>query len=651
MTDYGRGSGSEPWHPEDPLFGDVYEQGYQGQGYQPQYQQQPQQQQSQQQPGDWQDPYATGQHQQQYPQQGQGGYGYPQQGGPQQPYPQQGGHPQGQHPQGQHPQGQHPQSPQGRQAYPQAGYDGYDTGSYDTGSYATGGYAPQDPYGGLQPHDPYGSQQDFYGQNGYPPPQQPQYRQQPQQPQPHAPQQAMPQQGMPGPGQGQGQGPGLGHDQGPGQGSGLGQGPGESGTPGGGRRQEPMTRPMRTAPEETGDWDAGADADPREHAFFASGDDEDEDDVPAAAGGRRGAASQPRGGKKRRSGCACLVVAVVLAGGLGGAAYFGYSFYENHFGPAPDYSGQGTGDVQVEVPSGSSLNTIGNILKKAGVVKSVDAFAAAAQKNPKGRTIQAGVYVLRSQMSAASAVTMMLDPKSQSAMIFREGERDKQIYADIDTKLGLPAGSTEKVAKAQWKTFGLPSWANSNSKIDDPLEGFLFPSRYSVAKGMKPEAVLKQMVGEAKVQYAKFDLEAEAKKQGLSTPLQLITVASLVQAEGKTDDDFKKMAKVVYNRMVPDNPETVGLLQFDSTYNYIKNTSSTNISLAKIKTLDNPYNTYKYKGLPPGPIGNPGLVALNAAMNPDPGNWYYFISLDNKTTKFTETKAEFDKLYAQYNKQ
>jgi UPF0755 protein len=599
MTDYGRGSGSEPWHPEDPLFGDVYDP---GQGYQ-------QQPQHPQQDGGWQDPYATGQ--QQYPQQQE----YPQQQyPPQQQYSQQQPHqPQQQQPQHPGPQQFHPQQhgqPQPQQpTYQQQGYDGWDTGSHPAD-----GYGHQDPYGGQQPQDPYstGRQPDFYGQNGYPPPQQPQFRQQGQ-PQPQQPQQPQPQQGHP---------------------------------------QEPGVRPLRPAPANTGSWDAEVEDDAREHAFFANRDDDDDDDAPATtAGSRRAGKSPSQGGKKRRSGCACLVVVAVLAGGLGGAGYYGYAFYQSHFGPAPDFSGDGSGDVQVEIPKGSTLTTMGNILKAAGVVKSVDAFTAAANKNSKGTSIQAGVFVLRKNMSAASAVTMMLDPKSQNAMIVSEGMRDAQIYTAIDKRLGLSAGTTKKTAHDQVKNLGLPDWADTSTKVKDPLEGFLFPSRYSVAKSMKPEALLRQMIGEAKKQYAHFDLVAEARKQGLKSPLQLLTVASLVQAEGKTTDDFKKMSKVVYNRMVTSNTETYGLLQFDSTYNYIKNTSATNISLAKIKSLDDTYNTYKYRGLPPGPIGNPGIDALSAATEPDGGDWYYFISLDGKTTKFAETHDEFNKLYQQYNSQ
>ncbi|NUS10188.1 MAG: endolytic transglycosylase MltG [Streptomyces sp.] len=592
MTDYGRGSGSDPWHPDDPLFGDTYDR---GQGYQ----QQPQGQYG----GEWQDPYATGQHQQQYPQQ-QGNTGqYPQQ--QQQQYGQQG------YPQQQGNTGQYPQQQGHTGQYPQQGYpqqSGYDTGShgtFDTGSHPTGGYGSQDPYGGHP-------QQGYYDQGGgYPQQGQQQY--------------ARPQQPMGAPGQARMQPP-----------------------PGAGRPQEPGTTPMRGAPAGPGDWNDDADdaEDPREHAFFANRDDDDDDDDLPASDGRRAGRNQS-GPRKRRSGCACFVVAAVLLGGLGGGVYYGYGVYQDHFGPAPDYSGQGLAQnqVQVTIPKGATLTTMGNVLKEAGVVKSVEAFTSAANKNPKGTSIQAGTYVLNKQMSAAAAVAMMLDPKSQSYLIVFEGMRDKQIYEAIDKKLDLKAGTTEGVAKSKYKTFGLPSWAVSGHDVKDPLEGFLFPTRYSAAKGMKPEDVLKQMVHQANAQYTSLNLAAEAKKQNLDSPYQLLTVASLVQAEGKTDDDFRKMAKVIYDRLLPSNKQgTNHLLQFDSTYNYVKNTAQAKISNKEIYSLKDPYNTYINTGLTPGPIGNPGLDALKAAMDPDPGSWYFFISKDGKTTEFAETLAEFNRI-------
>ncbi|WP_327292091.1 endolytic transglycosylase MltG [Streptomyces sp. NBC_01198] len=649
MTDYGRGSGSEPWHPDDPLFGDAYDR---GQGYQQPQQQQPPPPQG----GEWQDPYATGQHQQQYPQQGTGQYPQQhQQQYPQQQYPAQ----QPQQGTGQYPQQQYPQQggygydPGAQQPYDNGAHGTYDTGSHstggygndtgshstggygndtgshstggygnDTGSHSTGGYGNQDPYAGQQ-------QPDYYGQGGG-------YQQQPQQPQQYRQQPV-------GPGMQQPQQPGGPGMQQPQQG---GQ-PGQPGRPApgqgrlqqpapGARPQEPGVRPLRTAPAETGEWDPEGEADPREHAFFSGHDDDDDDDVPATgeAGGRRAGRNQPKGGKKRRSGCACLTVLLVLGGGLSGAVYYGYGVYQDHFGPAPDYSGEGTGSVQVDVPKGATLVIMGNLLKNAGVVKSVDAFTAAARNNPKGQSIQAGVYSLKKNMSAKSAVVMMLDPKSQSAMIIPEGWRATRIYAAIDSKLGLKTGTT--AAQVKGVNLGLPAWAKGN------LEGFLFPAKYSVGKSMKPVDIVKQMVNQAQAEYTRDGIEAAASKAG-RTPLEIVEIASLIQAEAQEADDFGKVSRVIYNRL-----DQGMKLQFDSTINYAMGRSTLTTSNSDIH-YKSPYNTYDNKGLPPGPIDSPGHQAVEAALNPTSGNWLYFVTVKPGDTRFTNNFATHQKNVQDFN--
>ncbi|MBV7695519.1 endolytic transglycosylase MltG [Streptomyces sp. TRM70350] len=555
MTEYGRGQGSEPWHPEDPLYGDG---GWGGQqaptgpqspyGGQPQhYPEQPQQPQY----GDW----GTGE---------QPGYGQAQQ--------------------------------QYQQQYDQQQYAGqaqqsYDTQQqYDSGTWATG-IQPHLPYSG-DPTDPYpeqtaafgGEQPDLYGTpDAYPPP-------------------------------------------------------------------EPPSR-RRAEPEPRTDWDPGPDQ--GEHAFFSGegegeGDDDDEPGDRRGRGERRGRGGK---GKKSRNGCACLVVALVFGGGLAGVTYFGYQFYQDRFGAAPDYAGDGTSEqVTVEVPKGASGAEIGRRLKAAGVVKSVDAFVAAQSQNPDGDTIQAGAYLLNKQMSAESAIEMMLDPKSQNNVMVTPGQRNVAVYNKIDEKLGLESGTTRDVAEKQYKSLGLPSWANNNGDIKDPLEGFLFPGTYPAAKGMKPEAVLREMVAQANRQYGQYDLDAKAKALNLKNPLQVITVASLVQAEGKTEDDFRKMAEVIYNRLSPDNTETYQLLQFDSTFNYLKGESNIHISEDEINSNQDPYNTYTQKGLPPGPIGNPGAEALKAALNPTDEGWLYFVATDGRNrTEFARTHDEFLELKDKFN--
>ncbi|MGW6647789.1 endolytic transglycosylase MltG [Streptomyces iakyrus] len=573
MTEYGRGQGSEPWHPEDPLYGDGGwggQQAHQGQqspyGGQPQhYPEQPQQPQ-QPQYGDWgtgdQAAYGQAQQQYQYDQQ------YAAQAHGHQQYPgQDHGHQQAQ--------GYHQQQ--------------YDNGGWANDPHQQVSYPgdPGDPYG-QQAGSYDGGQQDYYGTpDAYPPPEPP-----------------------------------------------------------GRRGVEPAQEPSQ---EPATDWDPGPDQ--GEHAFFAGGDDDDDGDEPGERRGRED--KRGRGGgkpKKRRNGMACLLVVVILGGGLAGVSYFGYQFYQDRFGDAPDFAGGGNGQqVTVEIPEGALGYKIGQVLKKAGVVKSVEAFVAAQQSNPEGKSIQDGVYTLQKQMSAETAVELMLSPKSRNNLIIAEGKRNADIYRLIDKRLKVKQGTTAAVAKKDYRKLGLPTWAQNHADVKDPLEGFLYPSSYGVSEGQKPEAVLEQMVKRATATYEKLGVEKKAASLGLEDPWQLITIASLVQAEGTSHEDFRKMAEVVYNRMKPGNPQTNGMLEFDSTYNYIKNQSKIDLTLEELRTYDNPYNTYFHKGLPPGPIDNPGEDAIKGALNPTDDGWYYFISLDGKTSKFTRTNAEHQKLVDQFN--
>lgn len=582
MTEYGRGPGSEPWHPGDPLYGD---QGWEGQQQYP--------------------------HPQQASQYGHGGQGYADpygQGG--QAY---GGDPYQQQAQQQYqqqpPQEQYQQQyvdPQYQQQFqqPQQYETGYPGGGYDTpgqlgqqydGNWETGqaamayGAPPADPYGGQNP--------DLYGTpEAYPPPQPP------------------------------------------------------------GRRQNPPEPVVDWAPEEEAHPEPEPEPEEEKHPFF-TGDDDDYDEEPGRGRGRgsRDDDRERRSKAKKRkgkNGVACLVVALVLVGGVGGIGYFGYQFWQGEFGAAPDYTGSGSGEVQVEIPKAAGGYEIGNILKKAGVVKSVDAFVSAQQKNPRGLSIQAGAYTLKKEMSAESAVTLMLNPASQANLIIPEGKRNAWVYEKLDERLDLAPGTTKKIALAKADSLGLPDWAKNHEEVKDPLEGFLFPASYPVAKGTKPEDALRKMVSRANQEYTKLDLNTKAKALGLKGPWELVTVASLVQVEGKYKHDFDKVARVVYNRLKPGNMETVGRLEFDSTVNYLKGQSTLDVGTVDgLRKIDDPYNTYKVIGLIPGPISNPGIEAVNSAMNPADGPWYYFVSINENKTVFSVTNEEHNRNVAEYEKQ
>ncbi|MFD6240927.1 endolytic transglycosylase MltG [Streptomyces diastaticus] len=617
MTEYGRGQGSDPWQ-EDPLSSPAYGQAAQG-GYGDGW--------SGQQPGGYPPPQPgyDGQPHQQYPRDGA------QQGYPQQQYPQQGlpgqqqydPHQQQGYQQQGYQQQNYPQHSQQDQQTQYAGSDGY--GQQYTGGWDTGQVPPYDPAAG----DPYQQQVPSHpGHDGYADGQHDPYRTEDAYPPPRPP----------------------------------------------GRRESPQpdseweepaeeTHPFFTGADDTPDVDEGRGArrgrgrrNERHHEGDRDTDDEyddgheDEPEPGGRRGGRGGGRQRGRGTKgKSRNGVACLVVSLVLVGGGSAVAYYGYQFYQDRFGPAEDYAGEGSGQVVVEVPQGAVGWDIANLLKKHDVVKSGSAFVNAQNAHPKGKSLQPGFYTLRKQMSGKAAVALMLSPKSRNTLIIPEGRRNAWVYEQIDKRLGVKAGTTEDVALKESKSLGLPKWANNRKDIKDPLEGFLFPSSYPLGKSMEPADVLKKMVAQAKQEYARYDLEGSAEKLGLEDPLQVVTVASLVQAEGMTHDDFRKMAAVVYNRLQPDNTVTNQKLEFDSTYNYLKGESEIDISIAKIRNDPDPYNTYYHKLLPPGPIGNPGSDAMKAATAPDTDDWMFFISIDGKTTKFTKTLADHEALVKEFN--
>ncbi|MFJ2741009.1 endolytic transglycosylase MltG [Streptomyces sp. NPDC087440] len=554
------------------------------------------------------DPTYAGQ--QQYPQQGQPQQPYYDNGGPYQQAPQH----DGPYVQG-HDSGQYPQAQQHTGQYGQ----GYDSGQYPQGSYDGGQYAQAQQGGQYPQQQGHGQQQGDWdtGQG-----------------------QAIPY-GMNAADPYSGQQPGYGaenHDH--------------YGTPDAYPPPQPPAQ-RRAAPEPETDWDADAPVQ-EEHPFFTGaddnragrggGDDDGHDDEPASRRGKGGG----KGKKKGRNGVACLVVSLVILGGLGGVGYVAYSFWKDRFGPAEDFAGEGSGQVEVEIKDDAGLNEIGNALKKAGVVKSVDAFTSAAEKNPKGRTLQPGAYTLRQGMSADSAVTLMLDPKSRSNLMVRPGQRNIAVYKDIDKRLGLAEGTTKKIAKEKVGELGLPAWVPKDPKIKDRLEGFLYPATYSAPKGTKPETILKKMVSQATSHYEAQNITEEAAKMKLK-PFDLLIVASLVEAEGKTHDDYRKIAEVVYNRRTY-NPQTVGRLQFDSTYNYAKGQSNINIGENAINKDKDPYNTYTNDGLPPGPINNPSNDAFTAAVTPTHDGWLYFVATDGlNKTEFAKTHDEFLKLKDKFN--
>ena len=409
------------------------------------------------------------------------------------------------------------------------------------------------------------------------------------------------------------------------------------------RYHDPVPEPPK-APEYTeyeDEYQAGrrfvpgfADPDPDE----ADADYDYDYGPPGDQGSRRARRQNARGRSGRRSRrrfrwiaplAALLVIVVPLA--VGGI--YVYSFYMSKYHPA-DYSGDGTGSVVVQVTSGDTPTSLGPKLVKLGVVASSRAFVLAAEHSPDSSGLEPGFYGMRQHMQATLAYALLANPKNmvQIPVTIPEGWRLSQIVAWLGAKSGIPASKYQAVLRHP-ASLGLPGFANGKP------EGYLFPATYDIQPHETALGVLKGMVQRFGQEAAFVNLPAAAKQVHLS-PAQVITMASLVQAEGGRLSDYPKIARVIYNRLALKMP-----LQLDSTVLYGLNTFGIIASDQQLNS-PSPYNTYKHTGLPPGPIDSPGNAAIQAVLHPAPAsdNWVYFVTVNPKTgeTLFTSSEAQFE---------
>jgi UPF0755 protein len=369
-----------------------------------------------------------------------------------------------------------------------------------------------------------------------------------------------------------------------------------------------------------------------EHASVDGGGPDDGYD-PYYLGGSR---------KKKRGFSGCLAVIVALAVILGGGFLVGTKglhYLKDHLSSlssGADYPGPGKGQVLVEVKSGETVSQIGQQLKSKHVVASVQAFMDASG----GKTgIQVGFYEMKKQMKASDAFNVMINPANilTTTVTVPEGLRVVDILPILAAKTKFPVSAFQAALK-NTSALGLPSYAHGNP------EGYLFPSTYGFGPKETPADMLRDMVTRWKQAAQTDGLVAAAQRLG-KTPGELMTIASLIQAEGR-GPDMPKIARVIYNRLdgPGDQAGTNGLLQIDATVNYaLHRKGVVAVTTAETQDTQSPYNTYINPGLPPGPIDAPGDAAIKAAAKPAAGPWYYYVTVNLRTgeTKFTASYSQF----------
>ena len=268
--------------------------------------------------------------------------------------------------------------------------------------------------------------------------------------------------------------------------------------------------------------------------------------------------------------------------------------------------------VSIEVSDGESGLQIAKDLYAAKVTASVTSFYQLAISDNRSGQISPGSHQLNLKISAKQALEQLLDPKRNSGLI------------------SVIEGSWRSEIATKLKAAGFTDVDGAFSKIVVPKgfsvsEGIYFPAQYSFAKGTSSVVALQSMVD----RFAK-----EAKNVGLTKESELI-VASLVQAEGDPQD-FSKISRVIYNRLKIGMP-----LQLDTTVQYVLKKRGSVFLSTNSTLINSPYNTYKHYGLPAGPIGNPGVAAMSAALHPAVGDWLYFITVKPGDTRFTKSHDEF----------
>lgn len=299
---------------------------------------------------------------------------------------------------------------------------------------------------------------------------------------------------------------------------------------------------------------------------------------------------------------------------------------------APDFpcSNEAAEDSSIEIAKGATGSTIALQLYEANVIKSSQTFFRLAVSDKRSAMIAPGAHIISKEICAAQALDQLLDPKRIAGLInIFEGAWSAEIFKSM-----VAAGFNETDIKSAISRVELPA----GFKV---LEGLLFPAQYSFAKGTSAQEALQSMINRATTELSKSGITAGA---GGFSAQQLVTMASIIQAEGNTQD-FTKISRVIRNRLEKGMP-----LQMDSTVHFVKKVRGKIFLSTESTLLKSDYNTYRKYGLPPGPIGNPGFDALFASANPAVGDWIYFITVAPGDTRFTESNEQFSNWKIEYKK-
>ncbi len=337
---------------------------------------------------------------------------------------------------------------------------------------------------------------------------------------------------------------------------------------------------------------------------------------------------RPRGTFRRRR---FLALALILVGAL--VAWFLIAFFQ----PPPFDPGNGSGEAIITVPEGATAGDVADLLSKEDVVSNGTLFEWRLTLAGKSGQILPGRYVLAHNMSYATAIDRLTGAGGKVTMTIPEGEARDQI-APQAKDLGLSGDYL--AATESFKGFDPNKYGAKNPKS---LEGFLFPATYQLDPGSSVDQLVSQQLQGFQQNFAGVNM-SYAKSKNL-TVYDVLTIASMIDKEVQVPSERPLVAAVIYNRLHRSMP-----LGIDATTRYQFHNYTGEITQSQLNS-HSPYNTRINAGLPPTPIGNPGLDAIKAAAQPAKVNYLYYVLRANGNGRhcFTASGSEFNQLVAAYN--
>ena len=331
--------------------------------------------------------------------------------------------------------------------------------------------------------------------------------------------------------------------------------------------------------------------------------------------------------RRRRTLALSLLGLVILA-----ILWFANSLYQ-------PFHGGGSGRVSVTIPRDASAGQIGDLLEKRGVVSSSFFFQLRATLSGRRGDFKSGSFALKHEMSYAAAMDAISRSPAATdvvSLVVPEGKSRREVAPSIKSLTGDYLAATRRSSLLNPARYG--------AKGAHDLEGFLFPATYQLRRGQSVTALVDKQLSAFKQRFATVNLSA-ARRVNL-TPYDVLIIASLVERETAAPNERGLVASVIYNRLHDGMP-----LGIDATTRFQYNDWTDPIRESWLRSPSS-YNTRIHDGLPPGPIGSPGLASIRAAANPPKTHYLYYVADPCHPGRhvFLKTGAQFNAAVARYNR-